>query len=172
MVLTMLLQNGKGEWANLVYDFNGRIREGGTVDALQIYAHIEQGDAQTEDCFLKSIIIEEAPSYEVKDGVMVCYGSWAIGGNCDITAGWQDYFYNDFDGKLSGVTSVDLSNARYYGSEEDLKNTLGSINIVTAINHISADEANDAPHYSITGCKVSPTYKGVTIKNGIKFICK
>ncbi|MCF0195933.1 MAG: hypothetical protein HUK03_01585, partial [Bacteroidaceae bacterium] len=92
--------NGNNEWTDLVYDLNGRIADGGTIDALQIYAHIESGDAQTEDCYLKSIIIEQSPTYEINDGLMVCHGSWAIGGNCDITAGWQDYTYNDFADKL------------------------------------------------------------------------
>ena len=164
--------NGNDEWEDLVYDFNGRIADGGTVDALQIYAHIESGDADTEDCFLKSIIIEQAPAFEVVDGVMVCHGSWAIGGNCDINAGWQDYTYNDFEGKLDGVTKVDLTDARYYGTEEDLKNTLGDIPIITtAISNVSARAPQgDAAAFTIAGCKVSANYKGIVIQNGKKSI--
>ena len=166
--------DGKDEWTNLVYDFNGRIADGGVVDALQIYAHIESGETETEDCFLKSIIIEQAPSFEVNDGVMVCHGSWAIGGNCDISAGWQDYTYNDFSGKLEGVKKIDMSDARYYGTEDDLKNTLGDIPIITtAINNVSINEPQSKEKaFSVSGCKVSANYKGIVIKNGRKLICK
>ncbi|MCF0195932.1 MAG: hypothetical protein HUK03_01580, partial [Bacteroidaceae bacterium] len=67
----------------------------------------------------------------------------------------------------------DLSDARYYGSEEDLRNTLGDITIITAIHNAATDiQADCTAVYSLTGVKVGTSYRGITIQNGKKVIRK
>lgn len=54
---------------------------------------------------------------------------------------------------------------------DDITIAEGTISTTTGISSISA-EASDAAVYNLSGQKVSSSYKGVVIKNGIKVIQK
>ena len=50
--------------------------------------------------------------------------------------------------------------------------TGNSVTIITAINTIEADKAQDGVIYNLAGQKVDKSYKGLVIKNGKKVINK
>ena len=117
--------DGNGEWRTLTFDFNGRFQSDNTVDVLQIYTHIEGGTG-TEDVYMDDLTIEDLPQVKKLDNATVFTGSWAKGINCDITAGWKEYDYDDFatlDPEALDAPTFDMTQAVVLGNDWDLETT-------------------------------------------------